>query len=568
MPDVVFLTPNFHGYLAEESLGTLLLATVLQNSGIHSKTLPYYQLGNIENFDEFLQNAVCRISALEPKIVSFYSRCDCYHIALKLAQRIKEHLPNTYIIFGGPQADLVARDTISCFPYIDYICCGEGETTIVPFFSSLLCGTPDHTIRGLVYRESGQIVVNPRPELLEDLDSLPMIDYSLLEISSDSAQTSPYPFRIDVGRGCPFSCTFCSTKMFWGRKYRLKSPERIIEEIKYVHRKFGFTHFSFEHDMFTLNREKVIHVCELIKNLDFDIRWSCSARIDCLDKELIDIMADAGLKHLYIGVETGSPRMQKIIHKNLKLDNALELLTYISSKGLNMVTSFIFGFPEETEEDFTQSMELMLELSKLPKCHVQHHLCAFFPGTELTNQYSQEFERSATSSDITGAVAVQECEDIISAHPSLFLHFFEYKSELREKIKSFPSFFKYWTTLRPVYEYIAAKYYPNQLCQMLYDFTEKNQSLLIATPSTTDIIQEDWFIDAFSTDENYRILKEIARFFIWKANNKDNKSEVFAFDVHALLSGAPIDQIPHSFTIVRYTLDNNGKRKLTISKAM
>ena len=568
MPDVVFLTPNFRGYLAEESLGTLLLATMLQNSGIQTKTLPYHHLGDVKNFHEFLESAVSKVSELEPKIVSFYTRCDSYHIALKLAQCLKERLPDTYIVFGGPQSDLVARDTISAFSCIDYICCGEGETTIVPFFTSLLRRTPDHTIRGLVYHEDGQVVVNPRPELIEDLDSLPMIDYSLLDIPPDYAQTSPYSFRIDVGRGCPFSCTFCSTKMFWGRKYRLKSPERIIEEIKDLHRNFGLTYFAFEHDMFTLNREKVIKVCELIKNLDFDIRWNCSARLDCLDKELIDIMTDAGLKHIYIGVETASPRMQKIIHKNLKLDNAVELLTYISDKGLNLVTSFIFGFPEETEEDFTQSMELMLELSKLPKCYVQHHLCAFFPGTELTNQYRDQFERSAVPSDITGEVAVEACEDIISANPSLFLHYFEYKSELREKIKFFPNFFQHWTTIRPVYEYISAKYYPDQLCQMLYDFTEKNQGVMIVNPTAEDLIQEDRFIDAFSDDEHYEMLKEITRFFIWKASAEDNKPELFAFDVQSLLNGASIDQVQRGLAMVKYTSGKDNTRNLTIYKTM
>ena len=564
MFDVVFITPDFTGKIPEQPIGTLLLTTILDQSGIKTQIVPFYQLGDIATFDLFLKSAAEKISSINPKIVSFYTRCDTYHISLKLAQALKNALPETYIVFGGPQSDLLAVETLSAFSDVDYICCGEGETTITPFFRSLIAQTPDHSIPGLVYRNNGEIISNPRPALIEDLDSLPAIDYSLINLQTeDSTDLHRQRFHVDVGRGCPFSCTFCSTKTFWGRKYRLKSAERIIQEIKDIHNRFGFTRFIFEHDMFTFNREKVIEICGMLKNIGFDIKWYCSARIDCLDPELIDIMVDAGLSRIFVGIETGSPRMQKLIHKNLKLDKVWDILSYASSKNIDFIASFIYGFPNETEDDFAQTMALMLKLSKLPHSQVDAHLCAFLAGTELTSQYSNRLERASMLSSITRDVAVHDCADLILENPALFPQFFELKSELREKTKHFSSFYEHWRAVRPVYEYIAERYYPDQYCQMLYDFSQKNRNVLTSDFTVSLLHQQDHFLDAFSDDENYALLKEIVRFFAWEDSAEPGSAELFTCDVRAAYKGEPIEKIQHALTLVKVVKKGNGTRSLS-----
>lgn len=567
MADAVFITPNFSGIVREEPVGTLLLATILRNAGISADILQFYHFGDANQFDEFVSSAVQQVLEKRPKIVSFYTRCDSYHISLRIAERIKSRCKDIYIVFAGPQADLVAESTIREIPYIDFICRGEGETTIVPFFSSLISGKPDLTVKGLVYRHDGQIVQTPRPELIADLDTLPAIDYSLLAFNNEGASIKGENlFPVDVGRGCPFACTYCSTKLFWGRKYRLKSADRIIEEIKFVHERFGMEAFIFVHDMFTMNREKVIDICKRLKNIGFPIRWRCSARMDCLDEELIDIMTDAGMYGLFVGIETGSSRMQKLIHKNLKLDDIPKKLRYIANKGVEISASFIYGFPEETEDDFVQTMSLMMEISKISGVNIQQHLCTFFPGTELTSQYIDKLEPSTTFSDITGGIAVQDCADLIMAHPYLFSHFFEYKNELREKVKYFSEFFTCWRMLQPVYGYITKKYYANQLCQMLYDFSAKNQDLLMANAPIETLLRHDQFLELFSNDECYLILKEVARFCVWKKYAEIGSAELFKCDVQDVLDDKPIDQVQPSFTFVKCAKADGNNRELVIRK--
>jgi len=541
MSDIVFVTPNFGGFVREEPIGTLLLGTILRKAGIATDILQFHHFGDVNCFDAFVNCAVEKIFAKNPRVVSFYTRCDSYHISLRIAQRVKAADPNVYVVFGGPQADLSAIDTISQIPYVDYICCGEGENTIVPFFASLIAGTPDHAICGLVFRKDGQIVQNPRPELTDDLDALPAIDYTLLDYKNEGTSTvGKRLFPIDVGRGCPFSCTYCSTKLFWGRKYRLKSAEKIIEEIKYVHNLFGETSFNFEHDMFTMNRRKVIEVCQMLKTLDFPITWRCSARLDCIDDELVDIMHDAGMRTIFLGIESGSPRVQKMINKNLKLDDIPQKLRYIASKGIHITASFIFGFPNETEEDFAQTMALMIDLSTIPGINLVPNLCAFFPGTELTAQYYDQLEDISTYSNATRGIAVMECQDIIRQNPVLFPHYREYKTELREKIQYFPKMLINWAAFRPVYQYLREKYYKDRICDFLYHSSDCNRDLLETDADKRTLLKNDRIPDKFSDDEKYPILKDIIRFLMWRNEASPGDAQVFCFDPEQLTRGVPV----------------------------
>ena len=165
MSAVVFITPNIKGRFTDDVLGTLQLATILDQQGVDCEILPFFCIGETTQLDTFLDYTVAAIEERKPKVVSFYTRCDTYHIMLKMAQRIKACWPEIYIVMGGPQSDITAEETLRQIPYVDYICCGEGENTIYPFFSSLLQDKPDTTTAGRVYRENGavQLFLFPLP---------------------------------------------------------------------------------------------------------------------------------------------------------------------------------------------------------------------------------------------------------------------------------------------------------------------------------------------------------------------------------------------------------------------
>lgn len=561
MKDVLFITPNDRSALEYESVGTLQLATILKNNGIRCRVVPFWSIGSLDRFTEFLDRTITLVGEEQPKIVSFYTRCDTYHIVLRMAQYIKRAYPHIYIVCGGPQSDLTAEDTMRQIPWIDFVCCGEGETTVYPFFSSLLQGTPDLSIAGLVYRCADTVRKNPRPEYIADLDSLDAIDYSL----TDFGDQNDDPFPIDVGRGCPFACTFCSTKTFWGRKYRLKSPKRIVEEIQSIHDTFGKTQFKLSHDMFTMNRNKVMETCELIQKLDFAVEWGCSARTDCIDKELLDVMADAGMKSIFFGIETGSPRMQQLINKKLKLDSAIELMEHLENRGVEYVASFIFGFPEETEEDLSQTIALIAKILALKKSRVQTHLCTFMGGTELSQVYKSHMTPIETYSNITGSFAIKECKDLIEAHPELFQHMLEYKTELRSKLRYFPEFILYWKRVQPVFQYISEKYPQDRLIDMYYDFADANLEVLKQFEAEPEVrrsallLGRDKFVSRFSHDENYELMKDICRWVektAWAHTCQEEYTDVFCFDPSCLKKRLPLQAYPKCIT---YATWKDGK---------
>lgn len=575
MADVLFVTPNVEGKLYEEPLGTLLLGTILRSSGISVDILQFYHFGELKDFTSFMDRAVKLVLEKNPRIVSFYTRCDTYHITLTLARRIKERRPDIWIVCGGPQSDITARDTVREIEWVDFVCCGEGENTVVPLFSSLLQNEPDLSVPGLVYRNNGQVVQNPRPALIEDLDTLPQIDYSLLRYVEDRQLTGVAAmFSVDVGRGCPFGCTYCSTKTFWGRKYRLKSPAQIVREIRELHARFGVTAFVFEHDMFTMKRSQVIETCQMLKTLEFPITWRCSARLDCLDEELIDIMADAGLKSMFIGIETGSQRMQKLINKNLKLERTMPLLNYLVKKGLKATVSFIYGFPEETQEDVAQTISMVAQIEALPGMEIQTHLCTFLPGTELAERYASEMLPADGYSDIIRSFALEECGELITSHPAIFRHLSEYRTPLRTKLQHLSIFFKMWAVTAPVYRYASERYGEDNLLAMYYDFAADNEALLervkkLSTPEQLRLLmQEDRFIERLKNDENYDIIQDIVRLRTLQAFGAVNKdstvTDVFCISPRDLTKHTDLRQIKRCVTVVSGVVNADGNVKWQI----
>ena len=562
MCDVLFITPNITGSFRKESLGTLQLATILKNNGITCKVLPFGRIGDISQFNDFLESAIAKVREINTKIVSMYTRCDTFHISLRLAEVIKANWRDMCIVFGGPQSDTTSADVIEHIPYVDYVCCGEGENTIYPFFSSILLGKPDLSIPGLVYRKDGAAVMNPRPELIADLDSLPMIDYIGTYLADYPENFQDKFFSIDVGRGCPFGCSYCSTQAFWGRKYRLKSPARILEEIKAAQREFGVNQFIFSHDMFTFNRKTVMETCRLIRALDTPIRWSCSARLDCLDRELIDVMVDSGLYNIYIGIETGSKRMQKLIHKNLNLDKVMDILLYLKEKKIKVDTSFIYGFPEETEEDLSQTISLISKIAYNQCGLISTHLCTFLPKTELSERYQAQLSHTDCYSNITGDCAIDECQDIIRKHPALFPQLMEYKTQLRSKLKYFPLFIKVWLSITPVYQYISERYTENTLLDMYYEFVRVNQETLdrygdLPSEEAVDhLIREDKLHLCLENDPNYDLITDCRKMWIVEnsdaVKNGEIVTEVYCFDLRERRTVASIQDYKRCVAVTRY----------------
>jgi radical SAM superfamily enzyme YgiQ (UPF0313 family) len=186
---------------------------------------------------------------------------------LRVAKELKKARPEIIIVMAGPQVSSTAEEVITAMEYVDYVCYGEGENTVLPFFRALLRNNGEglEQVPQLYYRKDGVPVCTGITASPCDLETLPQWDERLyLDACKDEPPSqrtsSTYYMNIDVGRGCPFNCTFCSSSLFWKRRYRLKSPRKIVEEILHWNRKFGIRSFRFSHDAFTVNNKLVYQV--------------------------------------------------------------------------------------------------------------------------------------------------------------------------------------------------------------------------------------------------------------------------------------------------------------------
>lgn len=451
MVDILFVIPSFTPQLKEESIGTLILAKIAMAANYNVHVLRYWEVSDIfEDYYCFKEKLIDKVLSFEPRVVSFYSRCTDYHISVDISNTLKSIKSELIIVFGGPQAELVARDTLANFPSIDHICCSEGETTIVPFLDTLLRNDNkllnQASIPGLVYRDKiGTICQNPLPPLLPN-DYRSMVNY--YDIIPKKVLTESHRTTLDVGRGCPFSCVFCSTKTFWKQKFRLRNIQDIVDEIEYVVNNIGITRFDLDHDIFTAKKDKVIEFCNELKMRNLSISWHCSSRIDTIDKEMIDTMVDCGLFKIMFGIESASSRIQKIIRKNLNLNNCFDIVKYCRNKGLKVIASFIYGLPEDTEEDFEKSFRMMQDFQYLG-VNVSTYLCGILNGTELYAKYHDQLVYSTENVKNHKYFGLEELADLVSQHPTIFPHVFDIEIPFRMKLRFFEIFRNIWNILFP-----------------------------------------------------------------------------------------------------------------------
>jgi len=435
--DVIFIVPAYKPRMKEESLGTLILTKKAMLAGFKAKILRYWEMDHSprEDYELFAKDIIRKVTSLDPTLVSFYCRCEEYHICIDLAKRIKAQCPQIKVAFGGPQAELVAKETLLRFKIIDYVCCSEGENTIIPFLNFVKNGCKEEEIcfiEGLTYQTSdGDVKQNKFPALLNDNFAR---DFYYYDLVPEEVMKNSNIVQIDVGRGCPFSCTFCSTKTFWKQKFRLRQITNTLDEIEYVVKNYGIRRFDFQHDLFTANKKRVFEFCDQIKKRGLDIEWDCDSRIDTIDNDMINRMIECGLVQIFFGIETGSSRMQALINKRLNLNKCDDMVEYCLSKGLKVTTSFIYGFPEELEEDIDATLKMIVKYQNYG-CLVLTNMCHIMNGTAMYERFRKELYISPEISFNANIPAFDNLFDTISNNIEIFANFCTFNGPYRDELK-------------------------------------------------------------------------------------------------------------------------------------
>ncbi|MHB1392582.1 MAG: B12-binding domain-containing radical SAM protein [Clostridia bacterium] len=472
-------------------IGVLSLATLLEKAGYHVDIIDYNnsfqerQLELKENIIECLDAMADLALSYQADIIGFSCMCSNYHIVLELAKRIKARKPQVKLFLGGPQASMTAERTLEVGSFIDLIAVGECERNINMIVQYLSGEREAEDIPGIVYRKSGKVICNAEADLIFDLEELPKFNYSLVPYMHKLTEID-----IEGGRGCPYSCTFCSTKTFWKSRFRLKKAEQLIAEIREIKEVYGVNKFNIIHDLFTANKSKIIEFCDMLIENHLDIVWNCSSRLDTIDEDIALKLKQSGCNKLYFGIETGSSRMQKLINKNLDLDQLLPKMKMLKSLQFDKITlSFIYGFPNETIDDVRETLSIIRQLQKFNIGAIQLHRLTIMNGSELYSKYKDDLKFRASMTSMSGILNQFADELFIRNNPQLFPHFQTvegFPAEL-ESLDQFISLFCYEMrkNFRSVYDLILEYFNEDLLSVYLHVlkmddkiFTRLNNSFL------------------------------------------------------------------------------------------
>ncbi|HEV7878742.1 B12-binding domain-containing radical SAM protein [Bradyrhizobium sp.] len=400
-------------------LGLMSLAAMVGEGG-HQPTIydPKWEVfqGRVTLDGSLYENVAHNILRTTPQAVGFTALGCNFHCVVKIARHLKHLEPELPILLGGPHATILHEEILTRFAEFDIVVRNEAEHTITPLLAGIDTGDLAG-VAGISYRDlRGDIVCNGGSPLIDDLDCLPVPAYDCYPLKQLGLKT----IRVEAGRGCPFSCTFCSTASFFGRSYRLKSTPRLLAELDFLHQNYGYTDFKLNHDLFTVNRKKVAEFCEALKARNYT--WSCSARVDCVDEQLLTLMRDAGCRNIYFGIETASARMQEISRKRLSVGLVEPTLDVTSALGIETTTSFITGYPEETLEDQDETLDMAGRLFCRPDGRniSQIHLLTPEPGTDLLARYGDRLLFDAHVSEFNFPMLQGDDRSLISDHPILF----------------------------------------------------------------------------------------------------------------------------------------------------
>ena len=367
----VLLTRPQHALLSYRfpDIGLGYLATGLRNAGF----APILQVPDDKGWDT--QRAVNAARDKKVNLVGIKVMTADLSACRQLHAALRQSLPQVPVILGGPHVSGAKDAVFSQFPGLEYAIAGEADRSL-PLFVALLHShnfrPPSEALRsisGLMWRENGHIHINP-PDIIEDLDALGWPAWDLLEPEETHVPFNVFYSKrqpivgITTARGCTSHCTYCSIHLIEGRRYRARSPEHILDEMELLVREHGVREIQFVDSNCIQDKARMIKICQGIIERKLDIAWSCpnGVKAGSVDDELAGWMSKSGCHFVFLGIETGSPRIQKKIRKGLNLVKLPEKIAILKRNGINVGGFFMIGFPDESREEITRTVNLALSL--------------------------------------------------------------------------------------------------------------------------------------------------------------------------------------------------------------
>jgi len=364
-------------------LGLAYMGAVLEKNGIHVEAV------DCQAQEMSHEQLAKHIERRSPEVVGVQALTTSIYSAVEVANKVKQVSPETHVVLGGYHPSFCPEQTLNLSTSIDTVIRGEGEYTflnLVKIFEGGGDGKKDgrFKINGLSFREGEKIVQTPQAPLIKDLDELPFPSRHLFPGDKYTILGLQMPaFTMVSSRGCPFTCSFCAVSAFYGRIWRPRSPQNVVDEIETVKPTRGVYGIAFMDDMFTLNKRRTLEICKLMKERKVNCIWGATIRADTVTYDLLRAMHDSGCIIIFLGVETGEQEILNKIRKGETIEQMKRIFKWTSSIGVDTVASVAFGLPGETKKSVMKTIEYV---NSLKPDHVIFALATPYPGTSFHNE--------------------------------------------------------------------------------------------------------------------------------------------------------------------------------------
>ena len=290
----------------------------------------------------------------------------------KIVSLVRELDPSIKTLLAGLHPSALPEDTL-INENADFVCQGEGFYTLPKLLDLLRNNADDYSIKGLWYKRDGKIISNPRPPLMENLDELPMPAWDLLPMTKYRAHNwhcfdnierrQPYAVLYTT-LGCPFHCSFCCINALFGKNtIRYRSVDLIVEEIDFLVNMYGIRNIKIMDEMFGLKENRIVSLCDAIKDRGYDLNMWAYARVDTVSEKMLAKMKTAGVNWVAYGFESGSKKVIEGVSKGYKIDRVKKVVEMTYNQGMYICANFIFGLPEDDFDTMTQTFKLMLDIN-------------------------------------------------------------------------------------------------------------------------------------------------------------------------------------------------------------
>ncbi|MEW6079416.1 MAG: radical SAM protein [Thermodesulfobacteriota bacterium] len=313
-----------------------------------------------------------RLHAFQPDIIGISLLAMDKAFLNEWSAFLRMNAPDAKIVIGGPSATFEYDDLLLSNDSVDWAVIGEGEVVFLNLVRALIAGKTPNQLDGLAYVDGEKVVCNPRADYIEDLDTLPFPDYGLVNLpdyfgplgnSFNGFLCKKHYAPVISSRGCPYHCAYCHD--VFGKRARKRTPENFVEEIQWLYDEYGIREFHIIDDIFNIDRDRMHAILNLImaSGRPIKLAFPNGLRADLLEREDIALLKRAGAYTLTFAIESASPRVQKIIKKNLDIAKVLENIEYAESIGLIVRGFFMLGFPGETVAEIQSTIALARKTS-------------------------------------------------------------------------------------------------------------------------------------------------------------------------------------------------------------